>query len=304
MSASAEYIGRFAPSPTGDLHFGSLLAALASYCDAKQAHGLWQLRIDDIDPPRENPGAADRIQTTLTRYGFRWDGPTQFQSQRLGYYTQKLRELNSANLLYACTCSRKQLQGTTIYPGNCAPALADTANAAAQVEHKINHTGADVALRLKVTSNISFNDLIQNQQSFAVGLDIGDTIVLRRDGLFAYALCCAIDDAEQVTHVVRGADLLATTGAQLQVIHSLGLKAPNYAHIPVASNVQGQKLSKQTMAQAIQTMNTLDTLKAAWHFLGQSDVHANTVKDFWDSAISSWNLARVPKCSQVQTEIN
>jgi glutamyl-Q tRNA(Asp) synthetase len=104
--------------------------------------------------------------------------------------------------------------------------------------------------------------------------------------------------------VVRGADLLATTGAQLQVIHSLGLNAPNYAHIPVASNVQGQKLSKQTMAQAIQTMNALDTLKAAWHFLGQSDVQANTVKDFWDSAISLWNLARVPKCSQVQTEIN
>ncbi len=304
MSASAEYIGRFAPSPTGDLHFGSLLAALASYCDAKQAQGLWQLRIDDIDPPRENPGAADRIQTTLTQYGFRWDGPTQFQSQRLGYYTQKLHELNSAHLLYACTCSRKQLQGARIYPGNCAPALADAANTAAQVAQKINHTDADVALRLKVNSNVSFNDLIQNHQTFHVGMDIGDTIVLRRDGLFAYALCCAIDDADQVTHVVRGADLLATTGAQLQVIHSLGLNAPNYAHIPVASNVQGQKLSKQTMAQAIQTMNALDTLKAAWHFLGQSDVQANTVKDFWDSAISLWNLARVPKCSQVQTEIN
>ena len=307
MSASADYIGRFAPSPTGDLHFGSLLAALASYCDAKQANGIWQLRIDDIDPPREISGAAERIQTTLKQYGFSWDGPTLYQSQRLDYYAQKLHELNSAKLLYPCTCSRKQLAGSTIYPGNCAHVLAEpehSASTTTQVATKIKHTDADVALRLKVKSDIRFKDAIQNQQAFNVNVDIGDTIVLRRDGLFAYALCCAIDDAEQSTHVIRGADLLSTTGAQLQVIRSLGLNAPNYANIPVAINTQGQKLSKQTLAQAIQTMDTLATLKAAWHFLGQSNLDVNSVKDFWHLAISSWNLASVPKCSQVLTEID
>ena len=307
MNASADYIGRFAPSPTGDLHFGSLLAALASYCDAKQANGIWQLRIDDIDPPRESQGAAHRIQTTLMQYGFRWDGPTLFQSQRLAYYTQKLRELNAANLLYPCTCSRKQLAGSTVYPGNCAYVLTESeysANTTTQVANKIGHADLDIALRLKVTSDVNFKDAIQNQQAFKVSVDIGDTIVLRRDGLFAYALCCAIDDAEQVTHVVRGADLLPSTGAQLQVIRSLGLRAPNYAHIPVAINTQGQKLSKQTLAQAIQRMDILDTLKAAWHFLGQTELAANNVKDFWRMAISSWNLASVPKCSQVVTDID
>jgi len=307
MIASAEYIGRFAPSPTGELHFGSLLAALASYCDARQAKGMWLLRIDDIDPPRETPGAADRIQSTLEQYGFNWDGPTQFQSHRLDYYSQKLLELNSAELLYACTCSRKQLDGAIVYPGYCAPNMTDAASlseASALVKHKLNNTHTEFALRLKVNSNVSFIDLIQNQQTFNVGTDIGDTIVLRRDGLFSYALCCAIDDAEHVTHVVRGADLLPSTGAQLQVMLGLGLCAPDYAHIPVAINTDGHKLSKQTLAQPIQSMDTLATLKTAWKFLGQSTLAVNTVNEFWQSAIDSWNLASVPKSSQVKTDID
>jgi len=299
---SAAYVGRFAPSPTGPLHYGSLLAALASYCDARSHQGQWLLRIDDIDPPRMVEGAIDGIQRTLDDYGFEWDGPTLLQSTRLADYQHAVEQLNELSLLYTCACSRKSLKGVSVYPGKCTPATGDTEkwlHEKAQVLSKLQSSNMAAAIRIRISENRVVQDQIQPPHTFHVGADIGDTIVVRRDNLIAYALACAVDDANGITHVVRGTDLLHATGAQLAIMATLHTSMPTYAHIPVVVNTANEKLSKQTKANAIDAMPVVATLKKAWQQLGQNPIEADNIAEFWTQAIAHWQLSKVPKQSQL-----
>ncbi len=260
------YIGRFAPSPTGPLHFGSLVCALASYLDAKQHGGRWLLRIEDIDPPREPPGAADAIKHTLEVHGLHWDGEVRYQSQRSAAYWECLHELKKLDLIYPCNCSRARL--ATLhgpYDGRC--------------RRHPPSAGEPCALRLKVTdlpdafrqirNRIEFRDGIRGTQSEEIEKISGDFVVHRRDGLFAYQLAVVVDDIDQgVTDVVRGDDLLDTTARQIFLYHILGKKPPSYAHIPVIRDEHGNKLSKQNHAPAIDNSAVKKNLYEALSVLG------------------------------------
>jgi len=297
MTAAA-YVGRFAPSPTGALHFGSLLAALASYCDARSHNGIWRLRIDDIDPPRAIPDAADQFQRTLHNYGFEWDGPIVFQSERSDTYKQRLLQLNEKHKLYPCGCSRQDLRNQSIYPNTCKPSLKEPGShtkAASQVNKKLSNRDMQKAIRVSVDTNVAFNDLIQGEQFVELGTQLGDTVVVRRDDLYAYALACAVDDADGITRVVRGADLLSTSAVQIYIMELLNLNSPEYAHIPIALNSNNQKLSKQTKAKPIDNMAVLPTLQLAWRALGQSELDVHSVESFWQAATTTWNLCSVPR---------
>jgi len=296
-ASSAAYVGRFAPSPTGSLHFGSLVAALASCCDARSNNGIWRLRIDDIDPPRATPHAAAQFQETLHTYGFQWDGPIIFQSQRIDTYRKRLLQLNDKHKLYPCSCSRRDLGNHSIYPKTCRPPSGlpnSHAKAASAVIEKLSHTDGKHALRVTIDSNVAFNDLIQGSQYLEAGKQLGDTVVVRRDDLFSYSLACAIDDASGISRVVRGADLLPTTAAQISIMQLLELDVPEYAHIPIALNSNSQKLSKQTQAKPIDAMAVLPTLRRAWQALGQKNLDVHSVSSFWQAAIPAWNLHSVP----------
>lgn len=295
---SAAYVGRFAPSPTGPLHFGSLLTAMASCCDARSNNGIWHLRVDNIDPPRAVPGAHEQFQKTLHDYGFHWDGPVKFQSTRSHTYKQALLRLNDKHKLYLCGCSRTDLSNRTIYPNTCKPtrkASNTHTKAANDVAIKLSNPDVNKTVRVAIDTNVAFKDLIQGEQFVEVGQQLGDTVVVRRDDLFAYALACAIDDADGITRVVRGADLLPTSAAQISIMELLDLNVPEYAHIPVALNSNNQKLSKQTQAKPIDNMDKLPTLQLAWRALGQSKLDVHSVKSFWQAAIPVWNLHSVPK---------
>ncbi len=281
-------VGRFAPSPTGDLHFGSLLAAMASYCDIKQRDGLWLLRIDDIDGPRSVPGSADSIQHSLEQFGFEWDGPVQSQSQHAERYKSALAAMISQKRIFACSCSRRSLPTGEIYPGLCRQ------NTVLYDATTSDYTVKDHALRATLTGSVSFIDAIQGPQHTQLEQHLGDIIVWRRDNFVAYALACAVDDAQAVTHVVRGADLLGNTSAQLAVMQLLGLSEPVYAHIPVAVDADGHKLSKNSNAASIAEGSALPLLLKAWHFLGQDNIQASSVSDFWSTAIKQWKLSCVP----------
>ena len=280
-------VGRFAPSPTGDLHFGSLLAALASYCDVRQRGGLWQLRIDDIDGPRSTPGSAESIQRTLENLGFEWDGPILWQGSRLERYHAALDLLIDKGLIFACNCSRRTLPRGEPYPGRCR-------------EHRLtlHEPVPDHALRMRMLGKIVHTDAIQGLQQFDLAHDVGDSIVWRRDQLVSYALACAVDDADYVTHVVRGADLLEGTGAQLAIIKALNLAPPDYAHLPVALDANGDKLSKHSHARAIDDSHPVTILLQAWQALGQTEFPAGTRQEFWNHAIAHWQMDRVPRIRQ------
>ncbi|MFK7858610.1 MAG: tRNA glutamyl-Q(34) synthetase GluQRS [Granulosicoccus sp.] len=276
--------GRFAPSPTGDLHFGSLLAAVASYCEARSKEALWYLRIDDIDLPRSVPGSAERIQHSLRRYGLYWDGDIHWQSRRNSRYRQALARLIELGLVFSCGCSRRSLPPGQIYPGTC------RANRLRTIEEPVD----DRALRIVLPEHIEFNDGVQGLQSLNLTEQVGDVVIWRRDKLVSYTLACAIDDAMDCTEVVRGADLLPSTAAQHALINYLSLIAPAYAHIPVAADANNDKLSKHSRAASIDSMNPVPTLHAAWRFLGQSAFAAETLEEFWTHAIGRWQLQRVP----------
>lgn len=247
MPAGAErYVGRFAPSPTGPLHLGSLLTAVASYLDARQQAGEWLVRIEDIDPPREVPGAADAILRTLEAFGLAWDREVLYQSTRAEAYRTAAAELEGRGLAYRCSCTRAMLRAADIgekssqspYPGTCRDRHA--------------HTRA-TAIRLRAPIDaIRFDDRICGPQTCALSVTTGDYVIFRRDGLPAYHLAVAVDDAYQrVTHIVRGADLLDATGAHIHLQRALGLTTPVYCHVPVIVNAAGQKLSKQTGARPV-----------------------------------------------------
>lgn len=287
-SGSRPAAGRFAPSPTGALHFGSLLAALASYCQSRQQGEHWFLRIDDIDGPRSVPGSADAIQNSLERLGFEWDGPVIRQGHHLQRYRSALQQLIDLDRVFACNCSRKSLAGSPVYPGHC------------RHQALTHFPVADHAVRIRLSGMLQFEDGVQGLQRFDLGRDVGDSIVWRRDGLVSYALACAVDDADTVSQVVRGADLLAGTGVQLAIIKALGLTPPRYAHVPVARDANGDKLSKHSQARAIDTYDAMEILQQAWQVLGQSPLtDVGCTREFWSRAFAQWRLERVPRLPQI-----
>lgn len=292
------YIGRFAPSPTGRLHFGSLVAAVASYCDARKNRGKWLLRMEDLDKPRTVKGAADTIMHQLESFGFEWDGPVLYQSQRDSFYHEALETLKTKQLIYPCTCTRKEIADSStsigiegvIYPGIC-------------LQHAIKPNAA-IAWRIKTDNvSISFHDAIQGTISQILSSDIGDFILKRADGLFAYQLAVVVDDAAQgITHIVRGADLLDSTPRQIYLQKELGYLQPEYAHIPVASNSAGEKLSKQTLARPIADNQAAQLIYEALLFLGQCPplaIKNATLNEMWRWACSNWQLASVPKLRHI-----
>jgi glutamyl-Q tRNA(Asp) synthetase len=254
---SSRYRGRFAPSPTGPLHLGSIVAALASFLDARAVGGAWLVRMEDIDPPREMPGAADHILRTLERLHLYWDEAVVYQSKREAAYHAALATLQSQQLVYACRCSRLELAGAAIYPGTCR----DLGLAHAK----------GTALRCRVPPQISgFNDRLQGDYSQQLANDVGDFVLLRKEGFFAYQLAVVVDDGWQgITDIVRGCDLLDSTPRQLWLQQRLGLLQPRYAHVPLIINAQGQKLGKQQHSPAIDGDNAAGVLMAALVLLNQ-----------------------------------
>jgi glutamyl-Q tRNA(Asp) synthetase len=291
--AAARYRGRFAPSPTGPLHFGSLVAALASYCDARSADGEWLLRIEDVDEPRSRPDAEGQILTALERYGFEWDGAIVRQSDRTSLYEDALARLRRAGLAYACACTRRELEtapigvaGERVYPGTCRRGPPPA------------HGGRrQHAWRVRVDDEVRVcNDRLQAAQRQELARDVGDFVVKRADGLFAYQLAVVVDDAAQgITDVVRGADLLSSTPRQILLQDLLGLTTPTYLHVPVAINAAGEKLSKQTRAAPLPD-TPLPVLLAAWRFLDQQPPPEPpaTAAEFWAWSRASWKVARLP----------
>ena len=291
------YIGRYAPSPTGPLHFGSLIAAVASYCDAKSQAGKWLLRIEDLDKPREVKGATDVILRQLARFGFEWDDDIIFQSQRTQYYAEALEQLKKLDLVYPCTCTRKEIADSSnimgveglVYPNSCL-----------QQPTKSNEPAA---YRIKTNADcVCFHDVIQGEICQNLSTDIGDFVLKRADGLFAYQLAVVVDDAASgITHIVRGCDLLNSTPRQIYLQKLLGLKPPIYAHLPVATNAGGEKLSKQTKAESIDMYVEGKALFRALTFLGQqppAETHRMQPQEIWGWAIANWRLNKIPhqKC--------
>lgn len=287
------YVGRFAPSPTGPLHFGSLVAAVASYCDAKANHGRWLVRMEDVDKPREMQGAADDILHTLHAFGFEWDGKVVYQSQRNALYQQAFQQLLDKKLVYPCSCSRKEIADSAthgieglVYAGTCR---------AGMLQHKTQH-----AWRVSVTDEtLSFNDAIQGQQSQLLSRDIGDFVLKRADGLFAYQLAVVVDDADQqITHIVRGADLLNSTPRQIYLQQLLEFAQPHYAHIPLAVNSDGEKLSKQNLALPINKEHAPQLIFEALLFLGQNPpptLKQNSLPEIWQWAIQNWHPSKISR---------
>lgn len=242
------YRGRFAPSPTGPLHLGSLLAALASYLQARSQQGTWLLRIEDVDTCRTVSGAADDILKTLEKFALYWDEEVLWQSHRLEAYQSALDQLEQNRWFYPCICTRKMLLGLDIYPGTCR-----TDNHSQTVQH---------TLRVMTTDkHINWQDIIQGCQNYRLAKDCGDFVIRRRDDLFAYQLTVVVDDAKQgISEVVRGTDLLDSTPKQIYLQQLLGLPTPRYCHIPILVDKQGNKLSKQSCAKPVNILNTSDTL--------------------------------------------
>jgi glutamyl-Q tRNA(Asp) synthetase len=285
------YRGRFAPSPTGPLHFGSLVAAAGSFLDARSRGGEWLVRIEDIDPPREVAGASDDILRALDRYALHRDGETVYQSRRNELYEQALAQLDAAGHLYPCACSRRDIRRLTgdgdarIYPGTC--------------RNGVPPGRTPRSLRLRVPEiSVGFRDRLQGDIREWLPGSCGDFVLKRADGLFAYQLAVVVDDAQQgITDVVRGADLLDSTPRQILLQQLLGVPTPRYLHLPVAVNRAGEKLSKQTGAPAVATDRPAPTLCAVLEFLGMSPPAELAKADpdtLWQWAIPSWNVRRLP----------
>ena len=285
MSTDASYRGRFAPSPTGPLHLGSLIAAVASYTDARASGGQWLLRMEDLDPPREEPGAADAILASLRAHGLHWDEEVLWQSQRAAAYEAALASLDTMGLLFRCDCTRAMLGPGGACAGRCLP--------------RQQEVGTPCAIRVRVPAEtcIDFTDQIQGARHEPLGRDLPDFVLKRKDKLYAYQLAVVVDDAAQrVDHVVRGSDLLDSTGRQIYLQRQLGLPEPRYSHLPVITNAQGQKFSKQNHAPALRAGQATDNLRRALAFLGQPTAPAG-LRDcagILDHAARHWSPAAVP----------
>ena len=287
------YIGRFAPSPSGPLHQGSLLTALASWLDARANNGIWLLRIEDIDEPRSQVGAADSICTTLQHFGLHWDNQITQQSLRKSLYQDALDTLQQQQKLYACSCSRKQLNThpefvqSGIYPGICR-----------SKKHLIHQP--DCAIRIHVPdTTIKLHDAIQGSYQQHLAQDVGDFILKRRDGYFAYQLAVVVDDAEQgITHSIRGLDILDSTPRQIFLQQQLNYPSIEYAHLPLIMNAQGQKLSKQNKAPAIDLNNASELLIDSLQKLRQNpplELRKESPESILQWAIAHWRLNAIPQ---------
>ncbi|HKJ10370.1 MAG TPA: tRNA glutamyl-Q(34) synthetase GluQRS [Gammaproteobacteria bacterium] len=291
-SEATPYRGRFAPSPTGPLHFGSLIAAVASYLDARSHGGQWYVRMEDVDRPREMPGAADSILRSLDTLGLHWDGPVLYQSRRQAAYDAALEQLAADGAIYPCACTRREIAdgavagpSGVIYPGTCRNGLPPGRRAR--------------ALRARVPAQrIGFEDRLQGHCSQQLATEVGDFVVRRADGLVAYQLAVVVDDADQrITTVVRGSDLLDSTPRQIHLQRLLGLPTPAYLHLPVAVDTNGDKLSKQTGAPGIEGHEPLELLLNTLHFLRQeapATLLEGNCEALWQWAIAHWNPRRIP----------
>ncbi|MDO8926054.1 MAG: tRNA glutamyl-Q(34) synthetase GluQRS [Sideroxyarcus sp.] len=287
------YRGRFAPSPTGPLHFGSLIAAVGSYLDAKHHHGTWLVRMEDLDTPRCVPGAAENILRTLELFGLHSDEPVIYQSHRTAAYEEALHQLQNSGAAYPCCCTRKEIADSAlhgiegfVYPGTCRNGMA--------------HQRVTPAWRVRTDldpSPVEFNDVLQDRISQNLVNEIGDFVVKRADGLFAYQLAVVADDAFQnITHIVRGADLLASTPRQLYLQQLLALPVPHYMHLPIAVNQAGEKLSKQTLAAPVDASQPVTTLLRVLGFLRQeppAELTGSDTRTVLDWAIRNWQPQRV-----------
>ncbi|HWK73093.1 MAG TPA: tRNA glutamyl-Q(34) synthetase GluQRS [Povalibacter sp.] len=288
------YRGRFAPSPTGPLHFGSLVAAVASYLAARQAGGEWLVRIEDLDPPREQPGSADQIVAALARLGFEWNESIVRQSTRRPLYEDAVQRLLAAGDAFRCSCSRAEIQAAVTstaasgeelrYPGWCRAGIRMPERA--------------TAVRFRTPpGDVAFQDQIQGVTHVDVAAEVGDFVIQRRDGWFAYQLAVVVDDAAQgITHVVRGADLLRNTPRQLLLQQALGVPHPAYAHVPVATDRNGVKLSKSEDAAAIDLARPNGELWRALRFLQQDpprELLEGSLAELWNWAIVHWTTAPI-----------
>lgn len=276
------YIGRFAPSPTGPLHFGSLLTAVASYCDAKANLGKWLVRIEDTDIPRIYPNSETHILSCIDAFQFEPDAEIIFQKDRLTIYEQVLDQLKQQHAIYACQCTRKMLGSNHIYAGTC---------------RDLNLDFAEQAIRLKVDDLlICFEDRLQGRQCSNLKDDLGDFVLKRRDGIISYQLAVVVDDYLQgITHVVRGADLLDNTARQIWLGSILNYPSLSYMHLPLAMNDQGQKLSKQNLAQALDVSKASELLQQALLALGQPNVELNQPRIMLQQAVQQWDVNLIPK---------
>jgi glutamyl-Q tRNA(Asp) synthetase len=291
--SNRKYRGRFAPSPTGPLHFGSLVAAVGSYLEARARRGDWLVRMEDLDRPREAPGAADAILRTLEAYGFEWDGEVVFQSGRDAAYSAALARLDKQRAVFPCACTRREISdsslsmaGEPVYPGTCRKGVSpgrQTRTTRVRVEDAV----------------VAFDDRLQGRIEQNLAREVGDFVVRRSDGFFAYQLAVVVDDFEQgVTHVVRGADLLASTPRQVLLQRMLAYPTPQYSHLPVAVNRNGEKLSKQTLAAPLADCEAPAELVRTLRFLGQdapADLAAASISEIWTWARKNWRTDSIPR---------
>ena len=289
--ASRPYVGRFAPSPSGALHFGSLIAALGSYLRARSQQGKWLIRIEDIDPPREVKGAADDILRTLEAYGFEWDDVPLYQSQRTAAYQAQIDSLLAQDKAYFCQCSRKLIQSMGgIYDGHC---------------HSLLRAHTFGAVRIVNTAQVQeFDDNLMGHICADTPFAAEDFIIKRSDGLYAYQLAVVLDDAYQgITEVVRGCDLIEASCRQLSLYQTFGLRAPEWLHFPLACLTPGFKLSKQNHAQAIDKQHPQASLNAALAFLGQKHVETSgSVAQMLEQAVAQFQLSTIPKQAEILIE--
>jgi glutamyl-Q tRNA(Asp) synthetase len=293
------YRGRFAPSPTGPLHFGSLIAALGSCLDARRHGGEWLVRIEDLDRQREVPGAADHIMRTLEAFGFAWDGPLLYQSSRLDAYANAIERLDRRGLLYPCGCSRTDIarRGRScpegpVYPGTCRAGLQPGRRPRSLRIHTDNAT-------------IQFGDRVRGYIHQDLERDVGDFVLRRADGIHAYQLAVVVDDAYQgITRVVRGADLMLSTPRQIYLQRCLGLPTPEHAHLPLALDVQGRKLSKSEDPVPLDPRDPLSALLRAWTFLGQAAFAEPpaSLAEFWNQAVPNWREEHIPMTARRPSE--
>ena len=289
-----KYRGRFAPSPTGPLHFGSLAAAVASWLDARAAGGQWLVRIEDVDRPRTVAGADTQILRTLEALGLHWDGEVAYQSRHLDRYDDALERLRASGHVYRCRCSRREIADSAvqgiegaIYPGTC--------------RQRQVPAGEPAAERLIAPDDtIQFEDRVQGSIAQKVAREIGDFVLRRRDGLHAYQLAVVVDDADTgITDIVRGADLLWSTPRQIALQRLLGFATPRYLHIPVAADRAGEKLSKQTHAPPIDARNGAEELRRVLGFLGQRVEAGGTAAEILDQAKARWEPGLIPRRSAI-----
>lgn len=293
------YRGRFAPSPTGSLHFGSLVAAVGSYLEAKKHNGIWLVRMEDLDTPRCVPGAADDILRTLDTFGLHSDEAVLYQSRRTAAYEESLQGLRDRSAVYPCCCTRKEIADSAlhgieglVYPGTCRDGIP------AGREGRAWRVRTNFPLSsLERAGAVRFSDALQGNQAQHLEKEIGDFVVKRADGLFAYQLAVVVDDAFQgITHIVRGADLLASSARQIWLQRLLNLTTPHYMHLPVAVNAAGEKLSKQTLAAPVDASQPVATLLSALSFLQQhppAELGRGDLNSLWDWALQNWDTPKL-----------